>query len=209
MTRRNSNLAKNKIRSKSSPKTKAGATHTSCPQEEECPHDQVIREPEVAQSPFIDFKARKKKSITQLEKRIERLTNEVKKEETRGKPLLADALRTLIVGEERNLIGARFELDVGEQTNAREMDVKFSCKKCGKTLGDFDVVTDKGIVKECKASWNQVNEAQFLKNQKLAQEPSLFGPGTIVHVAIPKGQRNRLDNKFKDKQAVAGKIQEH
>lgn len=210
MTRRNSNLAQNKTRSMASPKTKAGSATSSCPQEEECPHDQVIREPELAQSPFIDFKARKKKSIKQLEKRIERLNNEVKKEEARGKPLLADALRTQIVGEEGNLRGARFEFEVAEQTNAREMDVKFICKKCGETLGDFDVVTDKGIAKECKASWNQVNEAQFLKNQKFIQDhPNLVGPGTIVHVAIPKGQRNRLDNKFKDKQAIAGKIQEH
>ncbi|HYO52804.1 hypothetical protein [Archangium sp.] len=209
MTRRYSNLAKNKIRSRSSPKGKAGSAKTSCPQEEECPHDEVIRAPETPQSPFIDFKARKKKSIQQLKKRIERLNNEVKKEESRGKLRLADELRKQITGEERNLLGAQFELEVGEQTNAKEMDVKFTCKKCGETLGDFDVVTDKGIVKECKASWNQVNEAQFLKNQKRAQDPILFGPGTIVHIAIPKGQRNRLDNKFKDKQAIAGKIQEH
>jgi hypothetical protein len=114
-----------------------------------------------------------------------------------------------VIEIERNLAGERFEQFVTEDTNAKEISVKVTCKDCNKLLAEFDVVTEDGIVKECKSSWNQVSEEQFQREAALAQRPDIFGPGTVVHIAVPKGQSGRLDRKFSDKAKVAGKIQEH
>lgn len=179
--------------------------------EDECPHENIKRDPsksehEVNQQDRIETR---KHRLDREEQKIDRLVEQAAAAEAAGNISRAAMLLDNALEVDKSIIGERFENKVAEETNAKEISVKITCKDCGIVLGEFDVVTEDGIVKECKASWSQVNEGQFLKEQALAQHSKVFGPGTVVHISIPKGQRGRLNKKFLNKANVTGKIQEH
>jgi hypothetical protein len=102
--------------------------------------------------------------------------------------------------------GDAWENHVAEETNAKWTDIEYQCPDCG-LKGDIDVVTENDIAKECKASAGLVKPSQYRKNIIAAQ--IIFGPSTKVHVAIPKGGKQEVLNKFSNKNEIEGKIQEH
>jgi hypothetical protein len=174
----------------------------------ECTHPNIEREPEKGEHEINQQEriAQRKRALAREEKKVDRL---VDKAASTADPAKASELFDAALELDSSLKGERFEQKVTDDTNAKEVAVKLICKDCGLIIAEFDVVTEDGTVKECKASWNQVNENQFLREQALAQRADVFGPGTVVHIAIPKGERGRLDRKFKNKANAAGKIQEH
>lgn len=175
---------------------------------EDCPHPNIKREPEKDEHEINQQEriAQRKRALAKEEKKIDRV---VGKAASTADPVKASELFDAALELDASLKGERFEQKVADDTKAKEVAVKLICRDCGLIIAEFDVVTQDGTVKECKASWNQVNENQFLREQALAQRPDVFGPGTVVHIAIPKGERGRLDRKFTNKANAAGKIQEH
>ena len=149
------------------------------------------------------------KKVKKKEEKIERKVDRAVEMEEAGDLFGAEMILDAAMEEEINLKGDKFESKVASETRAKEMSVVITCRDCGITLAEYDVVTEDGVVKECKASWGQVKEEQFLREQAIASRPEVFGPGTVVHLAVPKGLRGRLDRKFSDKSIAAGKIQEH
>ena len=107
---------------------------------------------------------------------------------------------------ENKIKGDAWENHVAEDTNAKWTDIEYQCPDCG-LKGDIDVVTENGIAKECKASAGLVKPSQYRKNVVAAK--IIFGPNTPVHLAVPKGGKQEVLNKFKDIKEVKGKIQEH
>lgn len=177
-------------------------------QNAECMHTNIKRDPEKDEHEINQKEriAQRKRALAKEEKKVDRL---VDKAASTTDPAKASELFDAALEVDSGLKGERFEQNVTDDTNAKEVSIKLICKDCGLIIAEFDVVTDDGIVKECKASWSQVNEAQFAREQALAQRSDVFGPGTVVHIAVPKGERGRLDRKFKNKANVRGKIQEH
>jgi hypothetical protein len=185
-------------------------------QSEDCPHKNIKRDPEKGEHP-INQEARKEhfqKTVDKREAHIDRMLAKAAAAESAGDAAGAamhlDAALEYEKEDGNKLAGDRIEAKVAEDENAKEIKVTIKCRDCGKILGEFDVVTEDGVVKECKASWRDVDSQQFHDETALAQRPDVFGPGTVVHLALPKGQRPRLDRqqKFK-KEEIAGKIQEH
>jgi hypothetical protein len=177
----------------------------------DCPHPNLKRDPEKGEHP-INKEARKdtqRRKVARLEAAINRMVDKASAAEQAGDAAGAAQLLDTAMENDRLTAGARFEQKVADDTNAKEINVKVTCRDCGKVVGEYDVVTEDGTVKECKSSWNAVGEEQFIRETALAQRPDIFGPGTVVHLAVPKGERQRLDRKFSDKSNVAGKIQEH
>jgi hypothetical protein len=173
-----------------------------------CTHANIKRDPEKGEHE-INQQVRKDsrdRALARKEKKVERLFSAAL---AATDPAKANELLDTAAELDQSLKGDKFERHVTNDTTAKEVAVKITCKDCGLVIAEFDVVTKDGVVKECKASWNQVNEAQFKREQALAQRPDIFGPNTVVHIAVPKGQRGRLDRKFKDKANASGKIQEH
>jgi len=107
-------------------------------------------------------------------------------------------------GAKANADGKAFEQKVAEETNAKWTSIKFYCPLCGLS-GEMDVVTDKGIVKECKISADAANEGQFNKIGRGAA--AIFGAGTVVHMAVPADHVAAVRRKFA--QDMKGKIQAH
>jgi uncharacterized Zn-binding protein involved in type VI secretion len=110
-----------------------------------------------------------------------------------------------------NIAGLEWEIAVAKDVNAKFMGVILFCKDCGRRLGEFDVITDQGVVKECKASWDVMMPRKFAEQIRLVEERGLLGPGMKMHYAIPKGQRGPLLPKFETigKDEMRGRIQEH
>jgi hypothetical protein len=88
-----------------------------------------------------------------------------------------------------------FEAKVAKDTKAKEVNITFKCVACGKKVGEFDVVTGKGIVKEVKSSASDIDVKQLHKEIALAAD--FIGPNTVVHWAIPSGQRKDAAKRFK------------
>jgi Domain of unknown function (DUF4150) len=177
---------------------------------DQCTHANIKRDPEKDEHEINqqNRKESRDRSLARKEAKVERILDKAVATQA-SDPARANELLDAAAELDHSLKGDKFERHVANDTNAKEVAVKITCKDCGLVIAEFDVVTDSGIVKECKASWNQVNEDQFKREQALAQRPDIFGPGTVVHIAVPKGQRGRLDRKFKDKANASGKIQEH
>ncbi|MDY6992221.1 MAG: hypothetical protein SVR94_06390 [Pseudomonadota bacterium] len=107
---------------------------------------------------------------------------------------------------EEEIKGDAWENHVAEETNAKWTDIEYKCPDCG-LRGDIDVVTKDDIAKECKASAGLVKPSQYRKNIIAAK--IIFGPTTQVHLAVPKGGKQEVLNKFSNKNEIEGKIQEH
>jgi hypothetical protein len=190
--------------------TPPGPTTDGVAQDSSCPHANLKRDPpkdehEINQQVRI---RRRKKLQQRNEKKLDRMLNKANKA---GSPKEKQELFEAALIYDTLIKGERFEVKVAEQTQAKEVAVKITCRDCGLVIQEFDVVTREGVVKECKASWGQVGLTQFKREEQLAQRSDVFGPGTVVHIAIPKGQRGNLENKFgkENKPHMSGKIQEH
>ena len=179
--------------------------------EKECLHENIKREPEKgSKEHYPDTPAEGlKKAGDRIEKRMEGRFEDALKKEASGN--LLGALKSLnkAAGLDGNLKGKRFEQKVAEETNAKEVSVKVKCRDCGLTLAEYDVVTEDGVAKECKADGSLVKPKQFRRAQKLAQRKDIFGPGTRVHLAIPAGDRYKVTTKFSNKSEYTSKLQEH
>jgi uncharacterized Zn-binding protein involved in type VI secretion len=110
--------------------------------------------------------------------------------------LAANALKDRAAGNFKGAADKRFEAKVTRDTQAKETNVKVMCKDCGMTLAEFDVITNNGTHKECKSSGGAVSVGQLYKEIELAALPTVGGPGTAVHLAIPGGQRKAALNRF-------------
>lgn len=186
-----------------------------------CPHDEIIRTPPKNETPSKEGRRRleKQRQIVSDQQSLRSYLNRAVRCEQQamsgigkavGQRARAYKLFNKALGLDGNIRGAQFEERVADETRAKETSVKVKCKKCGKTLGEFDVVTHDGVVKECKADAHLLSPKRFLEEHSLVQRPDVFGPGTVLHVAIPKGQRQVIVNKFKPKyNTIKGKIQEH
>lgn len=150
-------------------------------------------DPKIVRNPPAGYETRSPQEL------VQHLENEANDLEKKGLSALADAGRdeARIKSAKSMLSGAadkRFEAQVARDTNAKEVNVKFTCAACGKLFGEFDVITAKGTVKEAKNSASQIDVDQFHKERALAAvfEP----PGTIVHWAIPRGTRKVALKRF-------------
>lgn len=177
----------------------------------ECLHENIKREPEKGSNEhYPDTPAEGLKKVgDRIDKRMEGRFEDALKKEASGN--LLGALKSLnkAAGLDGNLKGKRFEQKIAEETNAKEVSVKVKCRDCGLTLAEYDVVTEDGVAKECKADGSLVKPKQFRRAQKLAQRKDVFGPGTLVHLAIPAGDRYKVTTKFSNKSEYTSKIQEH
>jgi hypothetical protein len=107
-------------------------------------------------------------------------------------------------GSKANADGKGFEQKVADSTNAKWTSIQFHCPQCGLS-GDIDVVTDKGVAKECKISADAASEGQF--NKICSAASAIFGAGAVVHMALPPGQAAAVRRKFT--QDMKGKVQSH
>lgn len=80
------------------------------------------------------------------------------------------------------------------------------CSACKAEMGDFDVVTDDGRIKEVKSSKGGFRSDQFEKTRKLAEDKKLLGPGMKMKIAVPPGVGAEL---LADNPQLDGRIQEH
>src|SRR5262249_28886215 len=103
-----------------------------------------------------------------------------------------------------NAEGKAFEQKVAEDENAKWTSIEFHCPACGLS-GDLDVITDKGVVKECKVSSDAANEGQYNKNVSAAT--AIFGGSPVVHMAVPAADVTSVIKKFQ--QDMQGKVQGH
>jgi hypothetical protein len=180
----------------------------------ECLHPIVDRDPDEKdlgahdkQKPGDGDRQKTSASIERDKKKLERMRRAKVADDG------ADQLQRDIAGLESNIAGAEWELLVAEDVEAKAMGVKLVCRDCKQVLGEFDVLMENGIIKECKVDWDTMTESKFEKQIKLIEERRLLGPGKTMHFAIPKGSRagGRLDRKFPKlgKETMRGRIQEH
>ena len=190
--------------------TPPGPTTEGVAQDASCPHANLKRDPPKGEHE-INQQARLKHRKNVQKRNEEKLDRMLDEADKAGNPAQKQQLFESALAYDTLIKGERFELKVAEQTQAKEVAVKINCRDCGLVVQEFDVVTRDGVVKECKASWGQVGLSQFKREEQLAQRSDVFGPGTVVHVAIPKGQRGNLESKFgkENKAHMSGKIQEH
>ena len=178
----------------------------------ECKHINIRRDPkkDISKKEQQDRIEKQKKAAQDKEADIDRLLDEAIIAEAAGNKAQAVEILDKALELDFEFIGKRFENKVAQETNAKEVNITIYCEdKCKNKLGEFDVVTEDGIVKECKNRWRNVSEDQLLKHQALVQRPDVFGPGTIVHLAIPKGKRRSGNKKFKQIDNADEIIQEH
>lgn len=84
-------------------------------------------------------------------------------------------------GFEGQMLDKQFEQDVARETNAVWTGVKYWCKKCS-LRGEIDVVTPKGVMKECKRNGG-MSHAQGTRLMTVT--PVILGAGTAMHLATP------------------------
>ena len=83
--------------------------------------------------------------------------------------------------------GIAWEQKVAKDTRAPEQSIDYYCPDCGME-GEFDCITDEGVIKEAKITGEAAKASQFKKHFSAAA--ALF-PGAPVHVAVPaKEARN-------------------
>ena len=97
-----------------------------------------------------------------------------------GNSAAATASLDLAIERERSANADAFEKQVADETSAREVSKKFNCPDCLMN-GEIDVVTDKGVVKECKTGKPKLKQLKKLKSAS-----SVIFPGASVHLAVPK-----------------------
>ncbi|MCY0989474.1 DUF4150 domain-containing protein [Nannocystis sp. ILAH1] len=179
-----------------------------------CPCTRVRREPDLRTMGYYDKDTpgdgdirraqaklnKAKKKMIGLEKKRARVSGKAAKEVDKA----IEDLRS-------DLVGLEWEIAVAEDVGAKFAGVELYCEDCGRRLGEFDVITNQGIVKECKASWGAMKPDKFITQMHLVEERGLLGPGMKMHYAIPKGERGPLERKFESigKDKMRGRIQEH
>jgi hypothetical protein len=87
----------------------------------------------------------------------------------------------LAIEKSRSSRATAFEKKVSQDTNAREVSKKFECPHCLMS-GEMDVVTDQGIIKECKTGRPKLKQLQ-----KIVSAAAVIFPGAPVHLAVPTG----------------------
>lgn len=162
---------------------------------QKCSHPKLERDPELG------------KETRTTEQLVQSLLDEADRLEVLAKEKQALALTIQDASERRKAWDAardtkegarhkRFEAYVAKETRAQEVSVKVKCLDCGYTVAEFDVVTNGGIYKECKASGAAVSVEQIFKEIACVTSSNIAPPGTKVHAAIPGGERKAALNRF-------------
>jgi hypothetical protein len=195
----------------STPPNRGAPAPTTEDASKDCPHANLKRDPEKGQ-PSNDYPdppgSQQQRLANKKRRKAERLFGLALKAEAAGNPARANSILNKAAGLDDNANGHEHEANVARDTNAKEVSIKVTCKDCGKLLQEFDVVTEDGVVKECKQRGQAVDEGQYLREKALAQNPAVFGPGTVVHIALPKGERQNVA-RLRNKEELAGQFQEH
>lgn len=191
------------------------------PGSDACGHVKLRREPEAGTFRYHDEQRAGDGDLRAMEKPLERKRRRVEGAQREYDDAVAagvgaEALTPYLAklrGYTNNHAGMEWEYLVGHDVNAQEMSVEIVCFDCGKLITELDVIMDNGIVKECKKSWNAIDPAQISTQIDVLERSQVLGPGRTLHVAIPKGERGQLEQKFRDstlsKDDMRGRIQEH
>lgn len=115
------------------------------------------------------------------------------------------AQRADLAAKEKALEALKFEEKVANECGGGD-NMRLVCTECGSEVGDLDVVTKDGRVKECKSSAGGFRPAQFQKYKALV-EGGLLGPGNIMKVAVP-GAAARAELAAANPE-IADRIQDH
>lgn len=161
---------------------------------EECLHGSVRRDPpKGSETRTTEEQA---KDMDDEADRLEALGNAKLEEAASAPPSEAKALRKSGMDSIKGAGDKRFEARLARDTRAKETNIKVYCNDCGMLLAEFDVVTNSGVHKECKSSGSAVDVSQLYKEINLAALPAVGAPGTIVHLAIPGGERKAALKRF-------------
>src|SRR5712672_335932 len=118
--------------------------------------------------PNLKYSELKKKAENERREELDKERNRASREalkkwhaakhfEALGKMAEAADCMSKFQGSKGNVDGIEFEQKVAEDTNAKWTSIKFECPDCGWS-GELDVVTDDGVVKECKHSADVAKE---------------------------------------------------
>jgi hypothetical protein len=153
-----------------------------------CQHPEVFREPA---DPSPGNPAPKKAAAKHAKDRDSALQDYFDREAAGDTAGAAKSLNVAI-GNDGNYVGKAFEAKVSEEMNAKDGSIVIKCAACKLVITEFDVVTSDGVIKECKASANSVNQSQLALQKSLA--PLFFGPGAEfrVHVAVPASEASKV-----------------
>ena len=191
------------------------------PSSEQCGHANLRRVPEEGTFRYHDQERPGDGDLQAMEKDLARKRWHVEKAQRQFDEAKAAGIDSELLERHKEKLndkvrahqGTEWEYLVGHDVEAQEMNVEIVCTDCGKTVAEFDVIVDDEIVKECKASWGAITPSKLAKQIDVLERAAILGPGRALHVAIPKGERGRLDKKFADgpltKDDMRGRIQEH
>lgn len=154
---------------------------------ESCSHPQIVRDP-----PAGTEKRSSEEIAADIEQEADGLEQAglAKLAAAGGDEEAVQSAKSMISGA----ADKRFEARVVRDTKAKEANVKFKCAACGCLVGEFDVITAKGTIKEAKNSAKKMDIKQFYKERALAAQ--FEGPGAVVHWAIPSGTRKDALKRF-------------
>jgi uncharacterized Zn-binding protein involved in type VI secretion len=191
------------------------------PGSDECGHTKLRREPEAGTFRYHDKERAGDGDLKAMEKPLEQRRRWVERAQHEYDAAKKAGVKTeALVAFGRTVeryadghAGMEWEYLVGHDVDAQEMNVKIFCDDCGKCITEFDVIMGNGIVKECKKSWNAIDPSKLVTQMDVLERCNVLGPGRTLHVAIPKGERGRLDKKLENsalsKDDMRGRIQEH
>lgn len=145
-----------------------------------CPHPHMERSEKEKET---RRRSKQEMKRTKALSKARRKLNRAVKVDAQGKFALANRLLNQAISLERNATDIAFEQRVANETNSEETTIEYKCPDCG-MKSEFDVITDKGTIKECKSSAGAVDFSQFQKHISAAR--ALF-PGAAVHIAVPAG----------------------
>jgi len=177
--------------------------------EEQCTHPNLEYD-RLKKGPEESRRGKKQTKIAQANKSINRNLNVATREIRRMPSRVSRAAYYL--GKARatmtDIAGDEFEEKVSTETNAKWTTIKFNCPDCGMS-GEIDVVTDQGVVKECKVGTIGGLVSQFKKISRVA--PLILGGSPTVHVAVPSGNGGAVRRAFRQAGSPlpSNAIQEH
>ncbi len=197
--------------------TMAGVVQQPKTAADDCTHEKVKQDPAEDTLGYHDQErpgdGGQRQMASKIAKQEKKLARVRKAQRRASSPRKAKQIDRDIAGLESNMVGDRWELAVAEQVEPERMGVKLICESCGLILGEFDLVLDNGVVKECKASWGAMTPKKFSAQIELVETRGLLGPGRVMHYAIPKAARDgkQLATKFgaANKAQMSGRVQEH
>ncbi len=147
-----------------------------------CPHTNMWRSP-----PEEEADRRKQlESSRQWDLARSGFSNWVIRQANKGRLGVRETTRLLdqCNGSEVNARTAAFEQRVAKETHAKETSIQYCCLDCG-INGDIDVVTEEGVVKECKISNKAASQKQI---EKLHRIVTVLFPGSPLHFALPASE---------------------